>query len=75
MVKRLFRLDSSESSVRLDKLCSKGQLFYEGYVDDPRNTDNAWIEAVIYAYHDNEGNLLGSLEFKASNWFNVEGCG
>ena len=27
-----------------DKLFSDGKLLYQGYVDDPRNTDNAWME-------------------------------
>ncbi len=24
---------------------------YKGYIDDPRNTDNAWIEAEIWNFH------------------------
>lgn len=28
---------------------------YEGYIDDPRNTDNAWIETVAYHFHDETG--------------------
>ena len=27
---------------------SGGELVYKGYVDDPRNTDNAWMETVAY---------------------------
>lgn len=27
---------------------------YEGYVDDPRNTDNAWIETAVYHVHIDE---------------------
>lgn len=30
---------------------------YRGYVDDPRNTDNAWIETVAYNFHD-DGHAL-----------------
>ena len=29
---------------------------YAGYVDDPRNTDNAWMETVAYNFHDDSGN-------------------
>ncbi len=32
---------------------------YRGYVDDPRNTDNAWMETVVYNFHDEDG-----LKFK-----------
>ena len=35
-----------------------------GYCDDPRNTDDAWIETEVYAFHipENIGNLLENLE-------------
>lgn len=35
----------------LSKLFSKGTLVYKGYVDDPRNTDNAWMETVALNFH------------------------
>lgn len=28
-----------------------GLQVYKGYVDDPRNTDNAWIETVVVSIH------------------------
>ena len=28
---------------------------YRGYVDDPRNTDNAWMETVVMHFHDESG--------------------
>jgi ADP-ribose pyrophosphatase len=28
------------------RLFSNGHKLYESYVDDPRNTDNAWMESV-----------------------------
>lgn len=31
---------------------------YKGYVDDPRNTDNAWMETVAVNFHDEAGNFL-----------------
>lgn len=37
---------------------------YAGYVDDPRNTDNAWMETVAYNFHDDTG--LKSSPFTAS---------
>lgn len=29
---------------------------YKGYVDDPRNTDNAWIETVAISIHFSDQN-------------------
>lgn len=44
----------------LDQLFKDGKQVYSGYVDDPRNTDNAWMETVVMHFHcDNEmGELL-----------------
>lgn len=28
---------------------------YKGYVDDPRNTDNSWMETVAVNFHDETG--------------------
>ena len=33
-----------ERAELIKKMLSNGQLIYQGYVDDPRNTDNAWME-------------------------------
>ncbi len=30
----------------INQLFSNGYKLFESYVDDPRNTDNAWIESV-----------------------------
>jgi ADP-ribose pyrophosphatase len=27
------------------------RIVYKGYVDDPRNTDNAWMETIVYSFH------------------------
>lgn len=35
----------------LDLDMSKAKKVYEGYVDDPRNTDNAWMETAAYHLH------------------------
>jgi hypothetical protein len=29
----------------------KAKMIYKGYIDDPRNTDNAWVEAEIWNIH------------------------
>lgn len=38
----------------LDELFSKPKLVFQGYVDDPRNTDNAWMETSCFWFHCNE---------------------
>jgi len=38
-----------EASANLD--FEKATLIYQGYVDDPRNTDNAWMETDAYHLH------------------------
>ena len=35
----------------VETLFKKGELVYAGYVDDPRNTDNAWMETSAYHFH------------------------
>lgn len=34
-----------------ENLLAQGTEVYKGYVDDPRNTDNAWIETVAVSIH------------------------
>lgn len=34
-----------------ENLLRQGAEVYKGYVDDPRNTDNAWIETVAVSIH------------------------
>ncbi|KFD55720.1 hypothetical protein M513_03468 [Trichuris suis] len=40
---------------------------YRGYVDDPRNTDNAWMETVASNFHDESGEGLGKALFAAGS--------
>lgn len=40
---------------------------YKGYVDDPRNTDNAWMETVAVNFHDETGETLGKIALKAGD--------
>lgn len=37
---------------------------YKGYVDDPRNTDNAWIESIAMNFHDDTGSILDDIQLK-----------
>ena len=38
---------------------------YRGYVDDPRNTDNAWMETQVYNFHDDEGTSVAVFRLHA----------
>lgn len=58
-------------SERLEQLFSNGIAVYKGYVDDPRNTDNAWIETVAMNFHDDTGRILDDIHLKAGD----DACG
>lgn len=48
-IKREFREEAMRDGVdqhNIDQLFSNGHKLYQWYMDDPRNTDNAWIETV-----------------------------
>ena len=36
-------------------MLKKSRVIYEGYMDDCRNTDNAWIETQVKHIHDDSG--------------------
>lgn len=40
---------------------------YKGYVDDPRNTDNAWMETEAVNYHDETGEIMDNLVLEAGD--------
>ncbi len=42
-----------------------GQEIYRGYVDDPRNTDNAWMETIAFNFHDSDGSVFKSIKLTA----------
>ncbi|XP_012277187.1 ADP-ribose pyrophosphatase, mitochondrial [Orussus abietinus] len=45
----------------------RGDEIYKGYVDDPRNTDNAWMETVALNFHDEDGSTVGTVSLKAGD--------
>lgn len=53
-------------------------IVYSGYVDDPRNTDNAWMETVACNFHDADGCALAGVRLEAGDdagavrWMDVE---
>lgn len=48
-------------------------------MDDPRNTDNAWIETTAYNFHDGSGKILKNVSLKAGDdagnvkWLDLDG--
>jgi len=44
-----------------------GSEIYRGYVDDPRNTDNAWMETVAVNFHDDSGSSVGRFPLAAGD--------
>lgn len=52
---------------RLKAFFDTGKEVYKGYVDDPRNTDNAWMETVAYLFHDETGGQIGQFVLKAGD--------
>jgi len=44
-----------------------GTEIYKGYVDDPRNTDNAWMETVAVNFHDATGTSVGRFPLRAGD--------
>ncbi|XP_026225582.1 ADP-ribose pyrophosphatase, mitochondrial [Anabas testudineus] len=60
--------EKSEIQERITQLFkSSGFLVYKGYVDDPRNTDNAWMETVAVNFHDESGNSVSELPLEAGD--------
>lgn len=57
-VERLFTVDDVDTDER---------VIYKGYVDDPRNTDNAWMETVCFHFHDEDGTGVSKFEFDAGS--------
>ena len=63
-------LGSTDKAVIEEKLKSffdAGKELFKGYVDDPRNTDNAWMETVAFLFHDDSGSTIGKFDLKAGD--------
>ncbi|XP_053977834.1 ADP-ribose pyrophosphatase, mitochondrial [Hylaeus volcanicus] len=54
-----------EKSIR--EFFEKGEEIYKGYVDDPRNTDNAWMETVASNFHDEHGSTVEQITLTAGD--------
>lgn len=51
----------------LDELFAAGVVLYQGYVDDPRNTDNAWMETTVVHVHDDTGSIFSKFPLSAGD--------
>jgi len=51
----------------IDDLFHHGDTIYEGYVDDPRNTDNAWMETTAVNFHDEDNSTVGKIPLHAGD--------
>ena len=47
---------------------------YRGYVDDPRNTDQSWMETTAVNFHDETGELVGQLQLHAGEQPSFDFC-
>jgi len=54
-------------SRQIDKLFNNGVEVYKGYVDDPRNTDNSWMETVAVNFHDDTGEVFNEFKLQAGD--------
>ena len=52
---------------KLNVFFRNGIQIYKGYVDDPRNTDNAWMETIACNFHDEKGDLVGTLDLQGGD--------
>jgi len=51
----------------LEELFQHGIVVFQGYIDDPRNTDNSWMESQAVNYHDETGQAFGKFALKAGD--------
>lgn len=59
--------EKEEIQRKLNELFHAGEVVYQGYVDDPRNTDNAWMETVAVNIHDVTGKCFDKFDLKAGD--------
>ena len=64
------QMDLSIAGIRSGGLIA--QELYRGYVDDSRNTDNAWVEAEIWSFHyPGKDTLNKSIKDREKHWRQV----
>jgi len=58
---------NSDGADVVNRLFKNVVTIYKGYVDDPRNTDNAWMETEAVNMHDETGELTKNLKLEAGD--------
>lgn len=67
-----------ELKSEVDKLFKNGTTIYKGWVDDPRNTDWAWMETVAVHFHIEEDSPIHNIELRpatdaiGAKWYKIE---
>lgn len=51
----------------ISELFARAEPVYKGYIDDPRNTDNAWMETIAFHAHDSTGSIVEKLKLQAGD--------
>lgn len=60
--------EKEEMEKQLNRLFNQDHfVVHKGYVDDPRNTDNAWMETEAVNYHDETGETMDNLPLEAGD--------
>ncbi|KAJ6657510.1 hypothetical protein lerEdw1_002445 [Lerista edwardsae] len=60
--------EKEEMEKQLNQLFNQDHfVVHKGYVDDPRNTDNAWMETEAVNYHDESGETMDNLHLEAGD--------
>jgi len=59
--------EKKKINATLDTFFQMGIEMYRGYVDDPRNTDNAWMETVAMMFHDSDGSGVAQFKLNAGD--------
>ncbi|XP_064620275.1 ADP-ribose pyrophosphatase, mitochondrial-like isoform X2 [Lineus longissimus] len=59
--------DKAKLEEKLHSFFKGGREVYRGYVDDPRNTDNSWMETIAVNFHDDTGNTVGLFKLHAGD--------
>ncbi|XP_076650855.1 ADP-ribose pyrophosphatase, mitochondrial [Halictus rubicundus] len=72
-------ISRNELERSLKDFFEKGEEIYKGYVDDPRNTDNAWMETIATNFHDNDSSIVGQIALMSGDdacnvkWMDIDG--
>lgn len=59
--------EREQIAINMSQLFETGEEVFRGYVDDPRNTDNSWMETVAVNFHDDSGTSVGRFKLHAGD--------